>query len=200
MPRAQESCESRGGRPRLSVPNSPYGLCGLNAKFEEEEEEEKEKEKKRKEKKEKKKRQLPRAQELCESRSGRPRHPVPNSPYGLCGRKGTFEEAEDHRGSEIRSCVKVGVAVLGSPSLPNSPFGLHGRNATLNLNHRNLCVRILNVVYRIRFHGRPGISDGHLLSRISGLSSDCPFVSSRVTVSVFIFSLFFLIFCRWSIL
>ena len=28
-----------------------------------------------------------RAQELCESRGGRPRHPVPYSRYGLCGRK-----------------------------------------------------------------------------------------------------------------
>ena len=27
--RAQELCESRGGRPGLPVPNSPYGLCGL---------------------------------------------------------------------------------------------------------------------------------------------------------------------------
>ena len=26
--RAQKLCESRGGRPGLSVPNSPYGLCG----------------------------------------------------------------------------------------------------------------------------------------------------------------------------
>ena len=24
-------CESRGGRPGLSVPNSPYGLCGRKA-------------------------------------------------------------------------------------------------------------------------------------------------------------------------
>ena len=46
-----------------------------------------------------------RAQELCESRSGRPGLPVPNSPYGLCGRKATL------------NCVKVEVAVLGSPSL-----------------------------------------------------------------------------------
>ena len=29
--RAQELCESRGGRPRLPVPNSPYGLCGCKA-------------------------------------------------------------------------------------------------------------------------------------------------------------------------
>ena len=28
----------------------------------------------------------------CESRSGRPGFPVPNSPYGLCGRKATIEE------------------------------------------------------------------------------------------------------------
>ena len=33
-----------------------------------------------------------RAQGLCESRGGRPGLPVPNSPYGLCGRKATFNE------------------------------------------------------------------------------------------------------------
>ena len=31
-----------------------------------------------------------RAQELCESRGGLPGRPVPNSPYGLCGRKATL--------------------------------------------------------------------------------------------------------------
>ena len=31
-----------------------------------------------------------RAQELCESRGGRPGLPVPNSPYGLFGRKATL--------------------------------------------------------------------------------------------------------------
>ena len=36
-----------------------------------------------------------RAQELCESRSGRPGLPVPNKPYGLCGCKATFEEEEE---------------------------------------------------------------------------------------------------------
>ena len=35
---------------------------------------------------------LIRAQELCESRGGRPGLPVPNSRYGLCGRRATFEE------------------------------------------------------------------------------------------------------------
>ena len=30
------------------------------------------------------------AQELCESRGGRPGLPVPKSPYGLCGRKATL--------------------------------------------------------------------------------------------------------------
>ena len=29
--RAQERCESRGGRPGLPVTNSPYGLCGRKA-------------------------------------------------------------------------------------------------------------------------------------------------------------------------
>ena len=55
------------------------------------------------------------AQELCESGGGRPGFPVPNSPCGLCGRKATLNL---NRGvSELRSCVKVEVAVLGSPSL-----------------------------------------------------------------------------------
>ena len=31
------------------------------------------------------------AQELCESRGGCPCLPVPNSPYGLCGRKATLK-------------------------------------------------------------------------------------------------------------
>ena len=42
--RTQEVCESRGGRPGLPVPNSPYVLCGRKATFEEEEEEEEEEE------------------------------------------------------------------------------------------------------------------------------------------------------------
>ena len=28
---ARELCESRGGRPGLPAPNSPYGLCGRKA-------------------------------------------------------------------------------------------------------------------------------------------------------------------------
>ena len=33
-----------------------------------------------------------RAQELCESRGGRPGHPIPNKPYGFYGRKPKFDE------------------------------------------------------------------------------------------------------------
>ena len=47
---------------------------------------------------------------------------VSNSPFGVCGRKATF----NHGVSELRSCVKVEVAV------PNSPFGVCGRKATFN--------------------------------------------------------------------
>ena len=47
------------------------------------------------------------------SRGGRPGLPVPNSPCGLCGRKATVNCSI----SELRSCVKVEVVVLGSPSL-----------------------------------------------------------------------------------
>ena len=53
-----------------------------------------------------------RAQELCESRGGRPGLPVPNSPYGPCGLKATLEE---DLGSELRSCVKAKAAVLDRP-------------------------------------------------------------------------------------
>ena len=35
-------------------------------------------------------RRTTRAQKLCESRGGRPGLPVPNKPYGLCGRKATL--------------------------------------------------------------------------------------------------------------
>ena len=55
-----------------------------------------------------------RAQELCESRGGRPGLPVPNSPYDLCGRKATLNDRLSL--SEPRSREKVEVAVLGSPS------------------------------------------------------------------------------------
>ena len=71
-----------------------------------------------------------RAQELCESRGGRPGLPVPNSHYGLCGRKATLNCSI----SEVRSCVKVEVAVLGSIAIPNCPYGLRGRKATMNSN------------------------------------------------------------------
>ena len=40
---------------------------------------------------------------------------VPSTPHGLCGRKASFEEknCNVHRAQEL--CVKVEVAVLGSP-------------------------------------------------------------------------------------
>ena len=54
------------------------------------------------------------AQKQCESRGGRPGLPVPKKPYGLCGRKATLNWTLF---SELRSCVKVEVAVMGSLSL-----------------------------------------------------------------------------------
>ena len=58
--RAQRLCESRGGRSRLPVPNSPFCLCGRKATL--------------------KKKHSVRVQELCESRGGRSGLPVPNKP------------------------------------------------------------------------------------------------------------------------
>ena len=56
-----------------------------------------------------------RAQELCVSRGGRPGLPVPDNPFGLCGRKATMNYS--FRTSEPRNCVKVEMAVPGSISL-----------------------------------------------------------------------------------
>ena len=36
-----------------------------------------------------------RAQELREDRGGRPGLPVPNRPYGLCGRKATLNDEQE---------------------------------------------------------------------------------------------------------
>ena len=55
-----------------------------------------------------------RAQELCESRGGLPGLPVPNSPYGLCGRRAAVKRIQI---SKVRSCVKEDMEVLASPSL-----------------------------------------------------------------------------------
>ena len=54
---------------------------------------------------------------------------IPDSPYGLCGRKATLKNrAQDVQGSLI----------------PESPYGLCGRKATLNVN-------ILNIIHRLDF-------------------------------------------------
>ena len=70
------------------------------------------------------------AQELCESGRSRPGLPVPNNPYGLCGRKATFNLNWSNRVQEV--CESGG----GRPGLPvpNSPYGLCGRKTTLNSN------------------------------------------------------------------
>ena len=109
--RPQELCEeSRGGRrPELPVPNSPYGLCGrkVNSKGLRAQElcgrkanskglraqelcgHKANSEGLRAQELCGRKANSKglRAQELCGSRGGRPRVLVPNSPYGLCGRK-----------------------------------------------------------------------------------------------------------------
>ena len=47
-----------------------------------------------------------RAQELCESRGGRPGLPVPNSPYGLCGRKATVNLSSAALAPGTHACRK----------------------------------------------------------------------------------------------
>ena len=61
-----------------------------------------------------------RAPELCQSRGGRRGLHVPNSSYGLCGRKATLNELCGSRGG------RRGVHV------PNSSYGLCGGKASNN--------------------------------------------------------------------
>ena len=58
-----------------------------------------------------------RAQELCERGGGRPGLPVPNSPYNWSLWTESNTELELHIVSELRSCVKIEVAVQCSPYL-----------------------------------------------------------------------------------
>ena len=135
--RAQELCESRSGRPVLSVPNEPYGFCGRKARLNWTE-----------------LRscvkvevavlcspslislmvsvdvkqnwtQYLRAQELCESRRGRPVLPGPNKPYGFCGRKATLNWTQYLRAQEL--CEQRGGrawALIPHPILPPSLISL----------------------------------------------------------------------------
>ena len=72
-----------------------------------------------------------RAQELFESRGGRHGLPVPNGPYGVCGRTGTWNK---ERNLVFRSCVNREVG-MGSHSLhhsstvPDKPYSFCGRKA-----------------------------------------------------------------------
>ena len=61
-----------------------------------------------------------RAQELCESRGGRPGLPVPNSPYGLCGRKATvnLREVTRRHGYSLRVLLGHGQFKLSSAENP----------------------------------------------------------------------------------
>ena len=58
-----------------------------------------------------------RAQELCESRDGRPGLPVLNSPYGLRGRKATLKKKDLWRTCSLLLDRRVSVTSLMSPRL-----------------------------------------------------------------------------------
>ena len=97
--RAQEPCDSRGGRPGLPVPNGPYGLCGRKVT-------------------------LPYG--LCGRKVTLPYGLCGRKvalPYGLCGRKVTLPYGLCGRNATL-------------------PYGLCGRNATLNC-ERELGVHVL---------------------------------------------------------
>ena len=114
--RAQELCESRGGLPGLPFLNSPYGFCGRKATFTEE-------------------------VTVSQQSSGyvwKSRWPSwAPLPYGLCGRKATFAEAVTVFPTELRICVKVGVAVRGFQSLTVLVVSVDVKQ-TLNLSLQSL--------------------------------------------------------------
>ena len=98
----------------------------------------------------------PRAQELCESRGGRPGAPsLPAN--GLCGLKATLNERGRLRSSGLELCESRGGR---PPGLPVPPYGLCGRKATLNLNwlHRKGHIR----TSWSKGHIRTSWSKGHI--------------------------------------
>ena len=100
LDRAKELCESRGGGTGLPVPNKCYGLCGRKATLN---------------------LNVSRAQELHESRGGRPGF---NKRYVLYGRKATLNlnvsRAQAQELCESRRC-RPGLPV------PNKRYGPCGR-------------------------------------------------------------------------
>ena len=75
----------------------------------------------------------------------------PHKWYGFCGCKATSNS--NHHFTELRSCVKVEVDVLGSPSFIASPYGFCGRKATSNSYHHftelRRCVKVEVDVLRV---------------------------------------------------
>ena len=101
LPKAQELCESRGGRPGLTAPNKPDSFCGRKATL----------------------KSLVELRNCVKVGVVRPGLPVSNGHYSLCGRKATLKSL-----AELRNCVKVEAAVS------NSHYSLCGRKVTFNLN------------------------------------------------------------------
>ena len=74
-----------------------------------------------------------RAQELCESGGGRPGLPLPNSPYGLCGRKATLNlipsnELSTKQGGNISIKQFPRTGCLLSSKILNRPSALRPIN------------------------------------------------------------------------
>ena len=96
--RAPDLCEQGDGSglsfpiPFLSVPDKPYGFCGRKVPWK------KKKGEKKKKKKKRRKKMWVRAPDLCEQGDGSglsfaiPFPPVPNKPYGFCGRKAPWKK------------------------------------------------------------------------------------------------------------
>ena len=94
--------------------------------------------------------QLFRAQELCERAGGRTGLPVPNSPYGLCGRKVTLNSNVP----ELWSCVKVEVDDLGSPSLISLMVSVALKQHELQMPQEVSCVK-----FEVDVLGSPSLTD-----------------------------------------
>ena len=89
--RAQDLCESRGGRPGLPVLNRTYALCGRKATLIW-----------------RRRSRLQSSRAVYESRGGRPGLPIPNSPYGLCGCKAALNlKTQVSRNVEINANTTI---------------------------------------------------------------------------------------------
>ena len=90
-----------------------------------------------------------RAQELCESRGGRPGLPVSNSPYGLCARKATLNFKKEETKTKNKKTYKYGSAVPSKVSFLS--YGQCLRNFSFFFFHHVRDSSVAHAAPRLKF-------------------------------------------------